>query len=438
MRDSGDSASVRISMAGLIGNASDRIFTSGFIDSASIRKITAVLFGSTSFRIFTTIVVGWLISAVTMSSAALADVNSEPLWLHRADEGNTAASADRVLKVGVQSNAEPFSYETNRRRDEPILAPFGGYMIEICRRVLTQMQISGPFLGYRIESVTVNASNRFEKLESGEIDMLCGPDSITLERLETYNATQPLFLSGVTYATVSQEQIPVGPYCGGVVGLLADTTSEKAGLQAISDSNELLRFDAPLDAYLAETPDYQKRYTDDDYRSFIDEVRRSVINRKLYRDVAMPSGRTRGVSTDVKTPGDCPDGYYAGPVIFYEDHTAGLDDLCAGVILYYLGDVDIIKRMIADRSNCEQTIMRRETLTREAYGVFFRQAGTRPSGDYRLDDGRLYSAFNNVLLRKMQNVENILDYEYQREFGDKQQTEDLRQFFESFKFASDY
>jgi len=48
----------------------------------------------------------------------------------------------------------------------------------------------------------------------------------------------------------------------------------------------------------------------------------------------------------------------------------------------------------------------------------------------------LYSAFNNTLLRKMQSKDDILLFEFSTEFDGDSPTQDLKKFFDIFKYAS--
>ena len=81
-----------------------------------------------------------------------------------------------------------------------------------------------------------------------------------------------------------------------------------------------------------------------------------------------------------------------------------------------------------------------KTMTKEAYGAFFRRVRGDLSDDAArrrsFPDSALQAEFNNVLLRLMQESANILDYEFRREFAPEEATADLQRFFDSFKFAS--
>ena len=342
-----------------------------------------------------------------------------------------------TITVGVRGDARPFSYITTTRANEDILAGYGGYMIEICRRVLSEMVVNGPFQGYQVEPIEVTAESRLPDLDSGRIDMLCGPDSITLSRLYKYNTSHPVFLSGITYVTVEDDMFPRTRYCGPIIGLVANTTAETEGLRKIADSDELQLYDSALESFLSEYADLNEGSgidVDGDVNLFIKGMKND-----FGIDSESSGGQNKVPPQSVKTA-ICPNGFDKGPVVFYDTHEQGIADLCEGKILFYVGDIDIISDRIG---NC-RVITRRETLTREAYGVYFRRpqdillTADSETPEQHYPDSELYSEFNNVLIRKMQTAENILDYEFHNEFKNESPTEDLQSFFDSYKFVVDY
>ena len=345
----------------------------------------------------------------------------------------------KTITVGVRGDARPFSYLSTAQAGEDLLPGYSGYMIEICRRVLAEMTTSGPFAGYRVLPRVVTTKSRLDDLDSGKVDMLCGPDSVTLSRLYKYNASHPLFLSGITYATVTDEQFPTTRYCDAVLGLVAGTTAETEGLRKIADSNILQLYDSALDQFLVVFANGGAADVPVDLLARIDDLKQNmsngfeIKNRARGQDPVNPAS----VKTDI-----CPNGFNNGPVVFYDSHQQGIEDLCDGKILFYVADVDIL----SDRVSGCNVILQRETMTREAYGVFFRRSTQTPADaadaqratNAQFPDSALYAEFNNVLIRKMQTTENILDYEFANEFKVESPTEDLQEFFDGYKFVVDF
>lgn len=346
--------------------------------------------------------------------------------------------AEKTIIVGVQDDARPFSYLSAAKADEEVLPGYTGYMIEICRRVLSQMTTSGPFAGYKVDYRGVSTSSRLHDLDSGKIDMLCGPDSITLGRLYKYNTSHPLFLSGISFATVENELFPTGRYCGAVLGLVAGTTAETEGLRKIDESNALQLYDSALENYLILYANRNTTQPPVKLLASIKDLKDRMSNRFQAVD-DQARGHDRIDASKVRTL-NCPNGFKRGPVVFYDTHQQGIKDLCLGRILFYISDVDILTGLI---KGCK-VILQRETMTREAYGVFFRRStmklsdGVAPDGVQNYPDSALYAEFNNVLLRKMQKTENILDYEFSHQFKGESPTEDLQRFFDGYKFVVDF
>jgi len=377
------------------------------------------------------------------------------LWLSTCLAANAQASfpparADLIV-VGVRADSPPFSYRSASRGEERILKDYGGYLVEICRRVLSEMVSSGPFEGYEVVPVDVTAGDRFDLLDEGHIDMLCGPDSITLDRLERYNASHPVFLSGITFASIDTARFPRGYYCKAVIGLVEDTTAQSEGLRAIADQDALGLYDKVLDEFLAISAGRESSVPPSEPLASFGRLSERVVNlAKSSTDAggapATPSaghqparGREAMSDPSTVTAPVCRSGFEVSPVVFYDHHQQGVDDLCNARILYYVADFDILKRRLRD-SGCEH-VMHRRTLTREAYGILFRRSTTLPRSGAGLRpsiDSALYAEFNNVLLRKMQRMENILDYQFEAEFEGVEPTDELRQLFDSFKFVTDY
>lgn len=354
-------------------------------------------------------------------------------------EAGMSTSRGQII-VGVRSDARPFSYRTGARHEERLFPDYGGYMIEICRRVLSDMTSSaGPFRDHTVVTRKVDAANRFTMLDSGGVDMLCGPDSITPNRLTSYNVSHPVFLSGLTWVTVRGESFPQHRYCGPILGLLARTTAETVGLQVLADRNELFRFDQALEQYLNKVSkggNLSRRTSmlsdmDAFTARFLGVPRRAARSEKTWVE-PIDSGT---IETD-----ECPGGFDSGPIVHFSSHDAGLEALCDGEIFYYLGDRDILKSRVAGMPTCDLDV-KPKTMTKEAYGVFFRRTPRNLFDEattvrHRFPDSALQAEFNNVLLRLMQESANILDYEFRREFAPDTATADLQRFFDSFKFAS--
>lgn len=95
-----------------------------------------------------------------------------------------------VFRLGFRVDDRPFSY-----RDEAGNA--AGYAVMLCHKIAeaAQAQLGLPQLA--IEEVSVTAQERFDAVNNGEIDLLCGAATETLARRKLVSFSIPIFSSGV-------------------------------------------------------------------------------------------------------------------------------------------------------------------------------------------------------------------------------------------------
>ncbi|MEE8154663.1 MAG: transporter substrate-binding domain-containing protein, partial [Phycisphaerales bacterium] len=92
----------------------------------------------------------------------------------------SAATLDRIMKSGVikiayRVDAAPYSYK------DAIGEP-SGYTVDLCRAVTASLKGQLGLQKISIEYVPVTAENRFEMIQQGRADMLCGATTATLSR----------------------------------------------------------------------------------------------------------------------------------------------------------------------------------------------------------------------------------------------------------------
>lgn len=131
---------------------------------------------------------------------------------------STAVQAAKTLKLGVRSDAPPFSSKFDNGN-------FDGYTVKLCELIATEAINRRLFDHY--EFVEVTAANRFVFLRDGKIDLLCGASTMTLERMRIADFTFMTFLSGasVMYNKTSIEQEVNKDNCSLIVGVLGNTTT---------------------------------------------------------------------------------------------------------------------------------------------------------------------------------------------------------------------
>jgi putrescine:ornithine antiporter len=94
------------------------------------------------------------------------------------------------LKVGYRTDAAPLSF-----RDES--GNPTGYSVDLCREIVTAVKLASGVPGFSTEWVPVSAENRFRALQTGEVDLLCGADTVTLARREEVSFSIPVFPGGI-------------------------------------------------------------------------------------------------------------------------------------------------------------------------------------------------------------------------------------------------
>ncbi len=162
------------------------------------------------------------------------------------------------LSVGVRSDAQPFAHiDAN---GEP-----AGFSVELCRKVATAVAdaVGRPI---EVEVRYVSAADRFARLAKGELQLLCGPDTITLGRREEVDFSIPTFVTGATLLYRADGPERFEDLAGRKVGVLAGTTTEgllgrsleRSGIAAtvvhVADHGEGLRRlgAGELDAYFGD------------------------------------------------------------------------------------------------------------------------------------------------------------------------------------------
>jgi len=94
------------------------------------------------------------------------------------------------IKLGYRADARPLSY-----RDES--GKPAGYSVELCQRIVEAAKGDLGLAELSIEWVPVMAENRYQALQQGEVDLLCGAESVTLTRRHDVSFSIPIFPGGI-------------------------------------------------------------------------------------------------------------------------------------------------------------------------------------------------------------------------------------------------
>jgi len=93
------------------------------------------------------------------------------------------------IRFGYRTDARPFSYA--EQSGNP-----GGYSVALCQQVANAVKTQLRKSNLAVEWVAVTAQDRYKALQQGTIDLLCGADSMTLERRTSVAFSTPIFPGG--------------------------------------------------------------------------------------------------------------------------------------------------------------------------------------------------------------------------------------------------
>jgi polar amino acid transport system substrate-binding protein len=128
--------------------------------------------------------------------AALAFSVFMPLLVLQAKEVKAAPDTlDRVrqagtLKLGYYANARPFSYQDEAGKP-------AGYAVELCQEIGKGLKAELGLTSLAVEFVQVTTADRYDALQQGRVDLLCGPSVETLERRKEVSFSIPIFPGGL-------------------------------------------------------------------------------------------------------------------------------------------------------------------------------------------------------------------------------------------------
>lgn len=140
------------------------------------------------------------------------------------------------FKIGYREDAAPFAYKN-------ALGEAAGYAVDLCRSVAVQVKEQLALDDMKVAYVPVTAENRFDAVQDGRIDVLCGPTSVTLSRRELVDFSIFNFIDGASVLYLADGPKDFEGLSGKKVGVRSGTTTEealKATLQKLSLDAEVV------------------------------------------------------------------------------------------------------------------------------------------------------------------------------------------------------
>lgn len=179
-----------------------------------------------------------LISAASLAFAAFTIVLAA---------GPVAAQGvlDRVretgeLRLGYRADALPMSYVDDAELPS-------GYTVKVCEAVAEELRTALDLEEITLTYTLVSPEDRFEAVTGGQIDLLCGATTVTLERRAVVDFSIPTFVDGAAVLVKAGAEGGIASLAGKRVGVRTDTTTEDALRQTLSDMGmeaEIVEFDS--------------------------------------------------------------------------------------------------------------------------------------------------------------------------------------------------
>ena len=124
-----------------------------------------------------------------------------------------------TIRLGVRDDAKPFSYKDADGTSK-------GYVVDLCRSVVEKLKAAYNLPDLKIEYVRVTTESRFDDIRSGKVDLLCGPDTVTLKRREMVSFSVPVFITGAGVMYRSDGPSSLYDLKDKKVGVKSSTTTE--------------------------------------------------------------------------------------------------------------------------------------------------------------------------------------------------------------------
>jgi ABC-type amino acid transport substrate-binding protein len=129
--------------------------------------------------------------------------------------------------IGFREDARPFSYRDSEGNP-------AGYSVDLCRRIATVVKEASGRDEIDVQYVPIIAGERVTAVQSGEIDIMCGAVTDTLERRAQVDFTLHIFITGAEMLVKTDSGIEdIGDLSGKRAGVVAGTTTETAIREAL-------------------------------------------------------------------------------------------------------------------------------------------------------------------------------------------------------------
>jgi glutamate/aspartate transport system substrate-binding protein len=133
-----------------------------------------------------------------------------------------------AIQLGHRDTSRPFSFLGTDGKP-------AGYSVDLCLQVADAVRRSLKLADLKVSWVPVTPADRVSKLVKGTIDLECGSTTITFGRMEQVAFSHMVFVDGGSLlATVDSGVAAVKDLAGKRVGVIANTTTERALVAALA------------------------------------------------------------------------------------------------------------------------------------------------------------------------------------------------------------
>ncbi|SDJ01339.1 amino acid ABC transporter substrate-binding protein [Aliiruegeria lutimaris] len=157
----------------------------------------------------------------------------------------SAQTIDRIretgeLKIGYRTDAAPISYANEDGNA-------AGYSVLVCVTLAQALAQNLEMEDLNVTFHKVTGEDRFDKVASGEIDLLCGTSTITLERRKLVDFSIPTYVDGAIVLLPRNGNPSFQSLDGKKIGVRSNTTTARALTNTIAStgiSAEEVAFDS--------------------------------------------------------------------------------------------------------------------------------------------------------------------------------------------------
>jgi len=140
--------------------------------------------------------------------------------------GAQAQTLERVresgaFRIGYRTDAAPFAYKD-------ALGEAAGYSVDLCRAVAVNVKQALGLAEIKLDYVPVTTEDRFQAVQDGRIDILCGATTQTLSRRELVDFSLFTFIDGAGVMLRNDGPEDLQGLVGKKIGVHGATTTEQA------------------------------------------------------------------------------------------------------------------------------------------------------------------------------------------------------------------